>query len=117
MLLLQIIIQRNGPAFPVDDTSVYDMINDVYIKACFVRDWSVVRQGASLLGKSFPSMAPCITSLLVCGKQVSIFLFIGSFLSYQIVTWLLVVLGPTLLLLDEIISINILKGHNGKWGP
>lgn len=70
MLLLQVIRQRDGPAYPIDDISVEDYIHDLYNKACFVRNWSVVRQGASLLGKSVASMAPCITSMLVCGKQV-----------------------------------------------
>ena len=70
MVLLQMIIQRDGPAYLIDDKSVEEYINEIYVQACFIQNWSVVRQGASLLGKSIASMAPCITSMLVCGKQV-----------------------------------------------
>ena len=64
------LLRRDGPAYSIEETSVEDYINEIYVKACFVRNWSVVRRGASLLGKGVASMAPSVTSMLVSGKQV-----------------------------------------------
>lgn len=75
MMLLQEVKQREGAAYSINDTSVEDCINEVYLQACYVHNWSVVRRGASLLGKTVASLAPSITSMLVSGKQVSFGVF------------------------------------------
>lgn len=72
MSILQLLLQREGPAYTVDKKSVEDIITDVYLKACYVHNWSVVRHGACLLGKTVPSLAPSITAMVVGGKQVRI---------------------------------------------
>ena len=72
MCILDIVKKREGPAYTVNNMSVTDCINDIYTKACHVHNWSVVRYGASLLGKSVDSLAPSITSMLVSGKQVKL---------------------------------------------
>jgi len=72
MTILQILLKREGPAFSIDGQSLNDYTNDVYLKACYVHNWSVVRHGACLLNKSVPSLAPSITAMLVGGKQVTI---------------------------------------------
>ena len=70
MKLLHVILKREGPGYSIGDLSVEDSIEEVYVKACYLRNWSVVRLGAALLRKTVVSLAPSITSMLVCGKQV-----------------------------------------------
>ena len=70
MTYLQTLCKRNGPAFVVQETSVCDCIQELYTQACYVHNWSVVRQGATLLEKTVTSLAPSITTMLVAGKQV-----------------------------------------------
>ena len=80
MSILQLLLQREGPAYTVEEKSVKDVITDVYLKACYVHNWSVVRHGACLLGKTVPSLAPSITAMVVGGKQVRI---LSSFLTHS----------------------------------
>lgn len=72
MTILQLIVQREGRDFIINEKSVTELIKDVYLKACYVHNWSVVRHGACFLDKTVPSLAPSITAMLVGGKQVAI---------------------------------------------
>jgi len=71
MTYLQTLYKRHGPAFVVQETSIRDCVQELYTQACYIHNWSVVRQGATLLEKTVASLAPSITTMLVAGKQVS----------------------------------------------
>ena len=60
-----------GSSFFLGEFNVQESIETCYIKASNVHNWNVLRHGAALLGKHIASLSPSITSMLVCGKQVS----------------------------------------------
>lgn len=71
MLILQELLNREGKDFKTPDgKTLFERIDDVYRKAGYDRNWSVVRRGAGLLRKLVDSLAPGITTLLVSGKVV-----------------------------------------------
>ncbi|XP_014383895.1 PREDICTED: phosphorylase b kinase regulatory subunit beta [Myotis brandtii] len=72
VILLGILLKREGPTFITKEGTVSDHIERVYRKAGSKKLWSVVRHAASLLSKVVDSLAPSITNVLVQGKQVTL---------------------------------------------
>ncbi|XP_036922274.1 phosphorylase b kinase regulatory subunit beta isoform X1 [Sturnira hondurensis] len=72
IILLGVLLRREGPDFITKDGTVSDHIERVYRKAGSQKLWSVVRHAASLLSKVVDSLAPSITNVLVQGKQVTL---------------------------------------------
>ncbi|ELK15354.1 Phosphorylase b kinase regulatory subunit beta [Pteropus alecto] len=72
VILLGILLKREGPNFITKEGTVSDHIERVYRKAGSKKLWSVVRRAASLLSKVVDSLAPSITNVLVQGKQVTL---------------------------------------------
>ncbi|XP_045674622.1 phosphorylase b kinase regulatory subunit beta isoform X4 [Phyllostomus hastatus] len=72
IVLLGLLLRREGPDFITKDGAVSDHIERVYRKAGSRKLWSVVRHAASLLSKVVDSLAPSITNVLVQGKQVTL---------------------------------------------
>jgi phosphorylase kinase alpha/beta subunit len=70
MLILQELLKREGKDYRTPEGTIYERIDAVYRQAGYDRNWSVVRRGAGLLRKLVDSLAPGITTLLVCGKVV-----------------------------------------------
>ncbi|KAM9374208.1 phosphorylase b kinase regulatory subunit beta isoform 2-T2 [Phaethornis superciliosus] len=72
VLLLSILLKREGPNFITKEGTVAEHIEKIYRRAGSKKLWSVVRFAASLLGKLVDSLAPSITNVLVQGKQVTL---------------------------------------------
>ncbi|XP_007444796.2 phosphorylase b kinase regulatory subunit beta-like, partial [Python bivittatus] len=72
IILLNILLKREGPHFITKEGTVSDHIERIYRKAGSKKLWSVVRFAASLLCKLVDSLAPSITNVLVQGKQVTL---------------------------------------------
>uniref|UniRef100_A0A6I8NCB0 Phosphorylase b kinase regulatory subunit n=1 Tax=Ornithorhynchus anatinus TaxID=9258 RepID=A0A6I8NCB0_ORNAN len=72
VILLGILLKREGPNFITKEGTVSDHIERVYRRAGSKKLWSVVRSAASLLSKVVDSLAPSITNVLVQGKQVTL---------------------------------------------
>uniref|UniRef100_A0ABI7W7C2 Phosphorylase b kinase regulatory subunit n=1 Tax=Felis catus TaxID=9685 RepID=A0ABI7W7C2_FELCA len=72
VILLGILLKREGPNFITKEGTVSDHIERVYRRAGSKKLWSVVRCAASLLSKVVDSLAPSITNVLVQGKQVTL---------------------------------------------
>ncbi|KAL7978926.1 hypothetical protein Chor_013415 [Crotalus horridus] len=72
IILLSILLRREGPNFLTKEGTVSDHIERIYRKAGSKKLWSVVRFAASLLCKLVDSLAPSITNVLVQGKQVTL---------------------------------------------
>uniref|UniRef100_A0A8C5SXE0 Phosphorylase b kinase regulatory subunit n=1 Tax=Laticauda laticaudata TaxID=8630 RepID=A0A8C5SXE0_LATLA len=72
IILLSILLKREGPNFITKEGTVSDHIERIYRKAGSKKFWSVVRFAASLLCKLVDSLAPSITNVLVQGKQVTL---------------------------------------------
>ncbi|XP_026531751.1 phosphorylase b kinase regulatory subunit beta [Notechis scutatus] len=72
IILLSILLKREGPNFITKEGTVSDHIERIYRKAGSKKFWSVVRFAASLLCKVVDSLAPSITNVLVQGKQVTL---------------------------------------------
>ncbi|KAF6078972.1 phosphorylase kinase regulatory subunit beta [Phyllostomus discolor] len=72
IILLGLLLRREGPDFITKDGAISDHIERVYRKAGSRKLWSVVRHAASLLSKVVDSLAPSITNVLVQGKQVTL---------------------------------------------
>nr|KAF6407695.1 phosphorylase kinase regulatory subunit beta [Molossus molossus] len=72
VILLGVLLKREGPNFITKEGTVSDHIERVYRKAGSRKLWSVVRHAASLLNKVVDSLAPSITNVLVQGKQVTL---------------------------------------------
>ncbi|XP_031572074.1 phosphorylase b kinase regulatory subunit beta-like [Actinia tenebrosa] len=72
MLILEELFKREGKDFRTPEGTLYERIDAVYRQAGYEKNWSVVRRGAGLLRKLVDSLAPGITTLLVCGKVVTI---------------------------------------------
>uniref|UniRef100_A0A673VRY9 Phosphorylase b kinase regulatory subunit n=1 Tax=Suricata suricatta TaxID=37032 RepID=A0A673VRY9_SURSU len=72
VILLGILLKREGPNFITNEGTVSDHIERVYRRAGSKKLWSVVRCAASLLSKVVDSLAPSITNVLVQGKQVTL---------------------------------------------
>ncbi|ETE72965.1 Phosphorylase b kinase regulatory subunit beta [Ophiophagus hannah] len=70
IILLSILLKREGPNFITKEGTVSDHIERIYRKAGSKK--SVVRFAASLLCKLVDSLAPSITNVLVQGKQVTL---------------------------------------------
>lgn len=70
--LLALIWEREGGKCMIDDMNVEDRLERLSQAACLVRNWSVVRYCSSVLKRSVESLSPWLTSILVCGKQISL---------------------------------------------
>lgn len=70
--LLAILRDREGSKFSIDDLSVDERLERLSHEACQIRSWSVVRYCSSILKRSVESLSPWLTSILVCGKQISL---------------------------------------------
>ncbi|XP_019587424.1 phosphorylase b kinase regulatory subunit beta isoform X2 [Rhinolophus sinicus] len=72
VILLGILLKREGPNFITEEGTVSDHIERVYRRAGSKKLWLAVRYGAAFTQKSASSIAPHITTLLVHGKQVTL---------------------------------------------
>ncbi|XP_037000754.2 phosphorylase b kinase regulatory subunit beta isoform X3 [Artibeus jamaicensis] len=72
IILLGVLLRREGPDFITKDGAVSDHIERVYRKAGSQKLWLAVRYGAAFTQKFSSSIAPHITTLLVHGKQVTL---------------------------------------------
>lgn len=70
--LLAILREREGPKLMIDDLSVDERLERLSQEACQSRNWTVVRYCSSVLKRSVESLSPWLTSILVCGKQISL---------------------------------------------
>lgn len=69
--LYGIILQREGPDYEINGTTIKELITELYSKSGQLRYWRGVRYCSSLLRKTVDSISPFITTILVNGKQVS----------------------------------------------
>ncbi|KAF6078976.1 phosphorylase kinase regulatory subunit beta [Phyllostomus discolor] len=72
IILLGLLLRREGPDFITKDGAISDHIERVYRKAGSRKLWLAVRYGAAFTQKFSSSIAPHITTLLVHGKQVTL---------------------------------------------
>ncbi|XP_036296549.1 phosphorylase b kinase regulatory subunit beta isoform X2 [Pipistrellus kuhlii] len=72
VILLGILLKREGPTFITKEGTVSDHIERVYRKAGSKKLWLAVRSGAAFTRKFASSIAPHVTTLLVHGKQVTL---------------------------------------------
>jgi phosphorylase kinase alpha/beta subunit len=54
------------------ESTIMDLIEEVYLKSKRLQYWSIARQAAGLLCKNVPSLTINITDLVIRQKQVSI---------------------------------------------
>jgi phosphorylase kinase alpha/beta subunit len=54
------------------DTTLSELLEEVYLKSKQLQYWSIARQAAGLLKKNVPSLSINITDLVIRQKQVSI---------------------------------------------
>lgn len=74
-IILKVLYQREGANFYIDNETIVSKIDKLIHKAGVYKEWRVVRLCSSLLGKLVDSLAPSITTILVRGKHVSIYLY------------------------------------------
>ncbi|XP_036200953.1 phosphorylase b kinase regulatory subunit beta isoform X2 [Myotis myotis] len=72
VILLGILLKREGPTFITKEGTVSDHIERVYRKAGSKKLWLAVRSGAAFTQKFSSSIAPHVTTILVHGKQVTL---------------------------------------------
>lgn len=70
-----ILLNREGPNYEVNGSTVFDALTTLYHRAGTLRYWRGVRYCSSLLHHTVDSISPFITTVLVNGKQVGRFLF------------------------------------------
>lgn len=70
--LLAVLRQREGSKFSIDGLNVDERLERLSQQACQARNWTVVRYCSSVLKRSVESLSPWLTSILVCGKQISL---------------------------------------------
>ncbi|CAL4122771.1 unnamed protein product, partial [Meganyctiphanes norvegica] len=70
--LLGILLRKEGPNFVIENTTVSDLLNSLFLEASSLRLWSVVRMCTALLSKKVESITPYITTVLVSGKQLTV---------------------------------------------
>lgn len=70
--LLGIVLNREGPHYEINGTSVHSLITSLYYKAGTLRYWRGVRYCSSLLRHIVDSISPFITTVLVNGKQITV---------------------------------------------
>ncbi|VDL69748.1 unnamed protein product [Nippostrongylus brasiliensis] len=63
---------RRHPETPIHGCSIRERMERLYLRACQLRLWWLVRYCAGRLRKAMNSLAPAITNMLVRGKQVTI---------------------------------------------
>ncbi|CAL1279955.1 unnamed protein product [Larinioides sclopetarius] len=73
--LLGILYFREGPNFWTENGTVKERLERLTRQAGALRHWSVVRYCSSVLRKLVDSISPNITSILVCGKQITVGVF------------------------------------------
>ncbi|XP_042909770.1 probable phosphorylase b kinase regulatory subunit beta isoform X3 [Parasteatoda tepidariorum] len=73
--LLGILYFREGPQFWTENGTVKERLEKLTRQAGALRHWSVVRYCSSVLRKLVDSISPNITSILVCGKQITVGVF------------------------------------------
>lgn len=73
--LLGILYFREGPQFWTENGTVKERLERLTRQAGALRHWSVVRYCSSVLRKLVDSISPNITSILVCGKQITVGVF------------------------------------------
>ncbi|KAF8774850.1 putative phosphorylase b kinase regulatory like protein [Argiope bruennichi] len=73
--LLGILYFREGPNFWTENGTVKERLDRLTRQAGALRHWSVVRYCSSVLRKLVDSISPNITSILVCGKQITVGVF------------------------------------------
>ncbi|RCI05496.1 hypothetical protein CU098_010917 [Rhizopus stolonifer] len=72
--LLQYLASCRPISYCIDalDSTISDLLEEVYIKSMRSKYWSIARQAAGLLHKNVPSLTINITDLVIRQKQVSI---------------------------------------------
>jgi phosphorylase kinase alpha/beta subunit len=72
--LLQYLVSCRPTIFYIDvlETTILELIEEVYLKSMRSQYWSIARQAAGLLHKNVPSLTINITDLVIRQKQVSI---------------------------------------------
>lgn len=67
-----IILQREGPHYEINGTTVHESLTQLYAKSGTLRYWRGVRYCSSLLKHTVDSISPFITTVLVNGKQIAV---------------------------------------------
>ncbi|XP_041971437.1 probable phosphorylase b kinase regulatory subunit beta isoform X2 [Aricia agestis] len=67
-----ILLEREGPLYEVNGTSVQSALKSLYAAAGAARHWRAVRYCSSLLNHTVDSISPFITTVLVSGKQITV---------------------------------------------
>ncbi|XP_046843566.1 phosphorylase b kinase regulatory subunit beta-like isoform X2 [Xenia sp. Carnegie-2017] len=75
VLILDLLIKREGMKCVVGEDSLDVRLHKLYIKAGRVQDWNVIRHCSGLLRKIVDSLAPAISTILVHGKVVTLGMF------------------------------------------
>lgn len=70
--LLGIVLNREGPNYEINGTSVHSLLTSLYYRAGTLRYWRGVRYCSSLLRHIVDSISPFITTVLVNGKQITV---------------------------------------------
>lgn len=72
--LLQYLISCRPTSYYIEvlETTILELIEEVYLKSMKSQYWSIARQAAGLLHKNVPSLTINITDLVIRQKQVSI---------------------------------------------
>lgn len=72
--LLQYMISCKPDSYYIDalESTISELIEEVYLKSMRSQYWSIARQAAGLLHKNVPSLTINITDLVIRQKQVSI---------------------------------------------
>ena len=72
--LLQYLKSCEGLDYSLNEfeATIKDLLEEVYLKSMRLRNWSIARQTAGVLGKIVPSLMINITDLLIRQKEVSI---------------------------------------------
>lgn len=65
-----ILLNREGPNYEVNGSTVFEALTTLYHRAGTLRYWRAVRYCSSLLHHTVDSISPFITTVLVNGKQV-----------------------------------------------
>ncbi|XP_037042140.1 probable phosphorylase b kinase regulatory subunit beta isoform X2 [Bradysia coprophila] len=67
-----ILLNREGPNYEVNGSTVSDALTSLYHRAGTLRYWRAVRYCSSLLHHTVDSISPFITTVLVNGKQLTV---------------------------------------------
>lgn len=67
-----ILLNREGPNYEVNGSTVFDALTTLYHRAGTLRYWRAVRYCSSLLHHTVDSISPFITTVLVNGKQLTV---------------------------------------------